>query len=343
MWQPAPNRRNRIAAALALLATLTLPHGAMAQPPSADSPSPVTAETRIEPRSTTIGDPLTYTIAVTHDPDIKITPPDPLTHFEQFEYLDQGATTQQQADGRVTEEFTFKFRAMEVGYYNIAETPVHFTAPHPDDASKTVPNRIMAPKAVVEVRSVLFKDGEPEDIRDIKPIVGAGPPWRRYALYALGGLAALMVLYFLVRKIPKKRPLPPAESQPVLRAPHEVALEELDALEARQLIQQERLREHHFMLSEIFRRYLGALYGVPALDWTTEEIMENLLLRKRFPDELGRRALEILHSTDWVKFANAEPDAETCIGNVQAVHRFVEATLPRRDLAASQKSPSAAM
>ncbi|MCF8720484.1 hypothetical protein [Nitrospina gracilis] len=306
-------------------------------------PSPVTATTRIEPHSATIGDTVTYTVAVTHAPNFKINPPSPFPHFEKFEFLDQGEKTKQLPDGNVTDEFIFQFRAMEVGYYNIPEVPVHFTAPHPDDPSRSIPGEIQAPKAVVEVRSVLFKDGDPKDIRDIKPIVGAAPPWRRYALYALAGLVGLMFLYFIGRKFFAKPPHRERKPTPVVREPHEVALEELDALAAKQLIEQERCREHHFELSEIFRRYLGALYSVPALDWTTEEIMQNLLMRKNFPEELGQRALEILHRTDWVKFANEESEASVCMENVQAIRRFVEDTVPRRDLSTSHKSPSAAM
>ncbi|MGP0564976.1 MULTISPECIES: hypothetical protein [unclassified Nitrospina] len=302
---------------------------------------PVTATAQIEPQRATIGDTVTYTLTVTHPPEFQIKPPNPFQHFEKFEFLDQGAKTRQQPGGRVADEFVFKFRAMEVGYYNIPEIPVHFTGPPLADPSQMGPGEIQAPGAVVEVRSVLFKDGDPKDIRDIKPIVGAGPPWRRYALYALAGLVGLMFLYFIGRKIFVKKVPRERKPQSVIREPHEIALDELDTLNRKQWIEQERFREHQFELSEIFRRYLGALYSVPALDWTTEEIVQNLLFRKHFPQELAQRALGILHRTDWVKFANVESDASTCLENIQAVRQFIEDTKPRRDLGSSQKSPAA--
>lgn len=342
MWQRLFDSRNTLSAALLTALLTAAPATAQAQEESTP-PAPITAETRTEPRSTTIGDVVTYTITVTHQPDIKVQPPDPLEHFQNFESLDRGADTKQQPDGRVTEEYWFRFRSMEVGYYNIPEVPVTFTNPAPDDPSQTVDGTISAPKAVVEVRSVLYKEGEPQDIRDLKPIIGAGLPWRRYALYALGGLAAFAVLYLLGRKLFPKRTAPVSQPAPTVLEPHEAAFRELEALQARQLIEQERLREHHFELSEIFRRYLGARYSVPALDWTTEEIAEKLLSRKKFPAHLHSRALEILHSTDWVKFSKAEGNIQTCIRNVQEVRKFIEDTQPRHDIGSSQKSPSAAL
>lgn len=343
MWQRLLDSRIAGCAVFALALLGSSPSAPAQSQASSAPPPPIEAETRTEPRTSTIGDIITYTIVVTHQPEIKVQPPNPLEAFQKFEYLDQGADTKRQADGRLSEEYWFRFRAMEVGYYNIPEITVSFTRPAPGDPSQTVPGVIQAPPAVAEVRSVLYKEGEPDDIRDLKPIIGAGPPWRRYTLYALGGLTTLALLILLIRKLFPKRIVPKPQPVTATLKPHEAAFRELETLEARRLIEQGRLREHHFELSEIFRRYLGARYSVPALDWTTEEITEKLLKRQRFPGHLYSRALEILNSTDRVKFSQAQADIQTCIRNVEEVRKFISDTQPRQDIRSSQKSPSAAL
>ena len=309
--------------------------------PTFPASSPISAEAHVDKSSVTVGDIVIYTLRITHDREIQIEKPDPTPHFSGFEFLELETNTLNGSGDQVIDEYRFRFRASRVGYYSIPEVPVTFTAPGTRDPMRLLPGQIMAPAAIVEIQSVLYRDGKPTDIREIKPIVGAGLPWGLYLQNALGAALAFAILFYIFKRLarPKKRS---TVRLPIAIKPHEQALRELEALSARKWIEQGRLREHHFELSEIFRRYIGARYSVPALDWTTEEIMDKLLKQSHFQSHIRNQATTVLHNMDWVKFSKTEGDVKVCIHDALAVREFVESTLPAHDIQSSQKSPSAA-
>ncbi|MEE8260702.1 MAG: hypothetical protein V3R14_06835 [Nitrospinaceae bacterium] len=296
----------------------------------ATAPSPISAETRVNQRQVTIGDVVTYSIVVRHDTGIHILPPDPTAHFEKgFEYVDQGASEPKEIKEQQEETFWFKFRADAVGFYNLPQIPIEFTAPSPGDASHPIPGTLQAPEAVIEVRSVLFQDGTPNDIKDIKPIIGAGFDWQRYLRWILSGLVALAVVAGFIWwfKQTKKTSAPVATLVPGLK-PHEIALAELDRLLARKLLDSGQFQEHYFELSEIFRRYLGTLLSIPALDWTTEEIGEYVSSHSATNPDMRQTILALLPATDQVKFAKAPVELQTALNHVEAVRSFIRTTTP---------------
>ena len=291
-------------------------------------PSPISAETTVSQREITIGDIVTYSIIVTHDPGIHVAPPDPTPHFRKgFEFVDQGTSESQSADGRREITFGFKFRADAVGFYNFPEIPVEFTAPAPGDPSQTLPGILKAPKAEIVIRSVLFIDEEAEDIKDIKPIIGAGLDWQKYLHWILTGLALLLAVFGFYKWTRPRKKVPAPVSAPDLKL-HDIAMAELDQLLAKKLLDSGRFREHYFELSEIFRRYLGALLSIPALDWTTEEIRDYLSGRGAKDPGLRRTILALLPATDRVKFAKAPVELQTALNHVATVRRFIRETTP---------------
>jgi hypothetical protein len=310
----------------------------------ATAPSPISAETHVSQRQVTIGDIVTYSIVIRHDAGIHVLPPDPSAHFEKgFDGVDQGTSEPKEVEGQQEETFWFKFRADAVGFYNLPQIPIEFTAPSPDDASHPIPGTLQAPAAVIEVRSVLFQDGAPNDIKDIKPIIGAGLDWQRYLKWILLGLAALAVVagFFWWLKQTKKTHVPVSTPVPDLK-PHEIALTELDRLLDRKLLESEHFQEHYFVLSEIFRRYLGTLLSIPALDWTTEEIGEYVSGGSEVGANVQQTIQALLPATDQVKFAKAPVELQTANNHVEAVRNFIRTTAPEITSKFQIKSPTAA-
>ena len=310
----------------------------------ATASSPISAETRVNQRQVTVGDVVTYSIVVRHDTGIHILPPDPTAHFEKgFEYVDQGASEPKEIKEQQEETFWFKFRADAVGFYNLPQIPIEFTAPSPGDASHPIPGTLQAPEAVIEVRSVLFQDGTPNDIKDIKPIIGAGFDWQRYLRWILSGLVALAVVagFFWWFKQTKKTSAPVGTFVPGLK-PHEIALAELDRLLARKLLESGQFQEHYFVLSEIIRRYLGTLLSIPALDWTTEEIGEYISSHGTLKSDIRQTILALLPATDQVKFAKAPVELQTALNHIEAVRDFIRSTTPEITSKFQVKSPTAA-
>ena len=303
--------------------------------------APISAETQVDHRQVTVGDIVTYSIVIRHDANFQILPPDPVAEFDQgFDYIDRGTSEPEEVNEQQQDTFWFKFRADAVGYYNISKIPVEFTTPDPDNPLQKIPGVLQAPEAVIEVRSVLYKDGEPTDIKDIKPIIGAGLDWQRYLKWILLGAVILAVITWLIRQLkrtqrthtPKSAPLPELK-------PHETALAELDRLMERKLIESGQFQEHYFELSEIFRRYLGMLLSIPALDWTTEEIGAHVSRSGSMETDTRHTILTLLPATDQIKFAKAPVEPQTAINHVESVRNFIRDTTPEMTSKFQVKSP----
>jgi hypothetical protein len=96
------------------------------------------------------------------------------------------------------------------------------------------------------------------------------------------------------------------------RTPEEIAMQELENLEATGLLEEARYREYVFGLSLIFRRYLEGRFHVPAAEQTTEEILASLRRAKDFDKALKEATRSFLEETDPVKYRGLEPrPAET--------------------------------
>jgi hypothetical protein len=307
----------------------------------AKAQSPITAETRVSQREVTVGDIVTYSIVVRHQAGIHVLPPDPTAHFEKgFEPVDQGTSEPREVEGQQEETFWFKFRADAVGFYNLPKISIEFTAPSPDDPSRPIPGTLQAPEAVIETRSVLFQEGQPSDIKDIKPIIGAGWDWQKYLTWILLGLAAVTAIAGFFwwlgdrNKTAVSSPLPVPDIKP-----HETAFAELDRLLAKKLLENGHSQEHYFELSEIFRRYLGTLLSIPALDWTTEEIGAYVSGHGAIKVEVQQTILSLLPATDQVKFAKAPVEFQTALNHVEAVRDFIRSTTPEITSKFQVKSP----
>jgi len=310
----------------------------------AETSSPISAETHVNQRQVTVGDIVTYSIVVRHDAGIHVLPPNPAGHFEKgFETIDKGASESKSVNGQQEETFWFKFRADAVGFYNLPNIPIEFTAPSPDDASHPIPGTLQAPEAVIEVRSVLYQDGAPNDIKDIKPIIGAGFDWQRYLKWVLLGLAALTAIagFFWWLRQKKNTPAPATTHTPELKS-HEIALAEIDQLLAKKLLEKGQPQEHYFELSEIFRSYLGSLLSIPALDWTSEEISAYVSSHSAIKTETRQIILALLPATDQIKFAKAPVELQTALNHVESVRTFIRNTTPEITSKYQVKSPTTA-
>ncbi|NIQ00139.1 MAG: hypothetical protein GWO19_06305, partial [Nitrospinaceae bacterium] len=183
----------------------------------------------------------------------------------------------------------------------------------------------------LEVQSVLRLQGEPTDVRGIKPIEPVGGDGWRYLLWTLAALAAAAGGVWLWKN--RRRGAVLSSEPPPPPAPHERALRDLETLQSRRLMTQGQIREHYFLLSEIFRRYLGDRYGFPALDWTREEIVAQLERVTPLSPDLRQRVGDILQRTDQVKFARAQVDPAD--DGIQDIVRFIEITRPREEASAA--------
>lgn len=151
----------------------------------------------------------------------------------------------------------------------------------------------------------------PDDLVDmtgIKDIHREPAVWTDYLLWtlAIAGFILLVILtLWLVKRAQNKRKQA-ALSRSVGLPPHELAWKKLDVLGQKQLWHKGLVKEYCAELTFIIREYLERRYSVPALESTSEEILQHLR-KTDFPKTLSPGLQELLSKADLVKFAKATP------------------------------------
>lgn len=132
-------------------------------------------------------------------------------------------------------------------------------------------------------------------------------------------LVALIIWYFNKRR-KKEKPL----DEKYLLPPHVWAFKELDKLE-REKVWQQNIKEYYSRLTDVARTYIELRYKVPAMEKTTEELMQSLhkgIVRQAFKKDLN----ELLMLSDFVKFAKAQPDFIENENSMKIVKDFINKT-----------------
>ena len=280
---------------------------------------PVSIDAQIDISQPTLGDIATYSIKVTHDPDIVPHMPEYLIP-EGLENVENGKENPKKINKQITQEFWLKLRIDKIGPITLPPIPVWFDAP--DSNKQIVRGKIMSPEVSFEVQSLLQLEENASDIKDIKPIANIKAPWTQYIWMALAVLCLLALGYWLWKKWQNK-PTPKSNPDFALTA-EEKAMQELNELQTRGWMKLGRIRDHFFELSEIFRRYLENRYDFPAQEWTTEEITSHF---KNFSDLSERQKLQtrtLLVKIDKVKFAKAQTHDDP----IDSVIQFIKEASP---------------
>lgn len=132
---------------------------------------------------------------------------------------------------------------------------------------------------------------------------------QEYAIYAglfILVLALVFTIWWYVIKQQKKQEEQPIKVKPK-EPPHVIALRELDELQGRKLWQQDKIKLHYSILSDIVRQYLEYRFDVPAMENTTGFILETIDQRKTLNKENTDKVKEILEVSDLAKFAKYTP------------------------------------
>lgn len=162
-------------------------------------------------------------------------------------------------------------------------------------------------------------------IKDIKGQIIIPFSWQD-ALPYIFGVAIAALLAFLVHRFIKMRKA--KVSTPEIKIPkrpaHEIALEELKALDMARLWQNGNFKAYYTGLSDITRTFIENRWSVTAMEMTTEEILKLKIISDQNGEILSKLKF-MLELSDLVKFAKAVPvvyENEQCLSNAFA---FVEA------------------
>jgi hypothetical protein len=164
--------------------------------------------------------------------------------------------------------------------------------------------------------------------KPIKDIVLVRSGWLDYIWYIIGlvvflGLAAFVIMYFIRNK---KTPLPVMDRTPK-ETLQEHYLKKLDELDREQLWQKGRVKDYYSRLTEILRSYLEDRFRTPAMELTTDEILESARRHpemKLYYDQLGNT----LYTADLAKFAKAQPMEHEHVQAMDLTKNLIISTKP---------------
>lgn len=122
-------------------------------------------------------------------------------------------------------------------------------------------------------------------------------------------LLIALILYFIFRK--KKEEIIPK----VYVAPIQEAMQRLVELDSKQLLQQNKIKIYYSELTDIVRTYIEKDIKIPALESTTNELIEtindfNESSKLGISKETIQQLKKVLESADLVKFAKSKPIVE---------------------------------
>ncbi|MFS4415583.1 hypothetical protein [Maribacter sp. 2307ULW6-5] len=166
---------------------------------------------------------------------------------------------------------------------------------------------------------------------DIKPLINVDKSYPQLWKYVLAALLALGLLaggyyWFFVRK----KPLTAAEEEALL-PPYDRALLELKRLENSKYLIQDEYKAYYSELTDIVRAYLEEDAHVPAMESTTDQLIEKLELLKDSgtlklePDTIAQFR-NILQTADLVKFAKSKPPTSVAEQDRKTVELLVQKT-----------------
>ncbi|MCO5204344.1 MAG: hypothetical protein M9928_04905 [Anaerolineae bacterium] len=275
--------------------------------------SSASAELRLvsEAEVLTVGDPLTFTVAVEHPVGTQAVFPQLEANWGDFEVIGQSAPESAENDTTVTTIRNIEATAFTPG--ELVPPPITVAI---YDSSGNVTN-VSAEAAPVTIASVLI-EGDTE-LRDIKPqaTVPLVPLWA----WAIGGVILVVgTAIWLFRRRRSKRTV-------AQLPPYEEALAALNAIVAQDLPGSAAYKLYYTSVTDTVRRYIERRFGLPMLERTTDEVRHTLIGSEIQPS-LQISLINMLADADLVKFAKVTPDNAGAQQLMINARLFIEATRP---------------
>jgi len=298
----------------------------------AETKSEMTAS--LVPNQTSVGGVIALTLRFQLPEGARLVPEPDVSGLEGFQVLERHLTL----DGMDKKDGAGKSPASPLsGQYRIqlmverldsgAVGPVSLSYVNPEGKKAS----LEAPPVSLTVLSNLGEKPEAASLKPIYGIIPTGSFMMKYRFWILGGIALLLLGVACEWWIRKRR----GKGGSVIdeTPPDKLAIRGLKELDARKLFENGRIKDFYFGFSEILRRYLEAIRGFPAAEYTLEEISRTAKKKEDQP------LLSLLRRADMVKFADttATPagkaqDMETAFAYIRGTREpeMTEASAGRR-------------
>ncbi len=240
-------------------------------------------------------------------------------NLKKFEVINENQFKSDTLQNKITysKEFT-------LAYYDSAEVYIpsfSFVLVGKKDTSKIF---FSSDSISLKIHSLQVKTQE--DIKDIKAPIKIPLNILEIILWILLGLLVLTILYFIFKKILKRKNIKPEKPEIIIPS-HIVALTKLEELEKEKLWQNGKVKEYHSRITEIIREYFEKRFSFPALELTSSEQIQ-LLTRIREAEKIIKTTEEFFTNADLVKFAKFNPVPDLNEIMMSQAKEIVNSTVP---------------
>ncbi len=246
-----------------------------------------------------VGDYISYSIKVTYDKGIRITPPTLTDKLKKLELIKTLPAIKGNNNGKNFEQFNYILSGYDSAEVIIPKIPITYFI-----GSNSEPKIINTNEVVVYIHTLPVDLSA--EIKDVKKPLKIEIDWKFWLIIFLAILAALLISYFLYKKyrkpkenVRRKITVPPI---PV----DVIALKALEELKNKKLWQQGKIKDYHSELTEIIRKYFEGRYNFNSLEKTTAENME-ILNKVMDNQKVIDTTRKFLTNADMVKFAKFKP------------------------------------
>ncbi len=290
---------------------------------------PMTVTASTDSTALVMGDRTTVTVEVVKNAHegVLVDIPETGKDYHGMEVVDITADSADLGNNRIQLNYRLTFQAFDPS--DVLTLPPFRYASRNDTASSDILTFKVMP---VELSPELGDPAQPDSLK-IHPDHGvvsvkskwydAIPDWTIWILVAIVILALAYVLYRLYRKngpslfVPRK-PVPP----------YELAIQRLNALKAKKLIEHGEAKQFFTEVTDIWRQYLEGRFGISAMEMTSRQILQELRDNKETHLTADQMA-DLLSVSDFVKFAAMSPTNDEMVRTFNTIHSFVESTRPQ--------------
>ncbi|MEI7482572.1 MAG: hypothetical protein WCK75_09515 [Elusimicrobiota bacterium] len=243
-----------------------------------------------------LAEPFTLRLELTLPADYSVKPDTSAFSNDVFELLNIKKISSKPAGTLKTETFDLNISAFNIGVSTFPETSWLLAKGTELTEARSVP-------FALEILPVFDAKQVQGDIRDIHPVFKFIP----WLWLLMGLLAAALAAWFIYQQNKARSGWGTSEPEtPDLRSPYQKAADALAELSASDIWASGLIKEFYSRLSDIFRIYLDAQFGIKAELMTTNDITREL--RRTGADiKTVISTRELLENTDLVKFAKFKP------------------------------------
>ncbi len=240
--------------------------------------------------------------------------------FNTLEVVERGKIDTLKQGDQVTLKQRLLITGFDSGIFRIPS--FHFPVIPANGAAYTLPTDSFD----VLVQTIAVDTTQP--YKGIKDIITIERSWRDYLPLIGGGLLLILLAIFIIYYFRKNKKV----AAPVVeRGPAETlqqkTLRQLSALEQQQLWQAGRIKEYYVQLTDILRSYIEERFRTPALELTTDELLQKAMGHPELRPHYDRLA-QILYTADLAKFAKAQPLPQEHTQAMDQSRQFVSETIP---------------